>query len=254
MVLRLPPLSITTKEMCTVSFLPLGGNDFILTSNRDEKESRELAKPPSLYSHNHLQVVYPQDQKAKGTWISAAENGFALCLLNGGFVYHKSKPPYRKSRGIVLLDFYNYNNVNQFVVNYDFNGIEPFTLIIIESRSSLKIYELRWDGKQIHISYKDQKLTHFWSSVTLYTKEVIAEREDWFKIWQRNQKEGYTAENIKEFHLTGGKGDKENDLLMRRSGVFTVSVTQIVKVDKEITMNYLDCLRKTENSHLLPLS
>jgi len=240
--------------MCTVSFLPLGGNDFILTSNRDEKDSREIAKPPFIYNHNHLNVAYPQDPKAKGTWIAAAENGYILCLLNGGFVYHKSKPPYRKSRGIVLLDFFNYNNVNQFVVNYDFKGIEPFTLIIIESRSALKIYELRWDGKQIHISYKDQKQTQLWSSVTLYSPEIIEEREQWFKTWKQKQKEGYTAENIKEFHLIGGKGDKENDLLMRRAEVFTVSVTQIVKKDKEVLMNYTDCLRHSENSISLPLT
>ena len=230
--------------MCTVSFLPTGGNNFILTSNRDEKDSREIAHPPQKFVHHHIRVVYPQDPRARGTWIAASENGFTLCLLNGGFMYHKSKPPYRKSRGVVLLDFYKFCNVNQFVVNYDFKGIEPFTLIIIEYKSALKLYELRWDGKQIHLSFKDHKTTHIWSSVTLYTKEIIAEREQWFENWKKEQAGGYNAESIMQFHKTGGKGDKENDVLMRREGTFTVSVTQVIKQEKEVVMNYTDCINK----------
>jgi len=229
--------------MCTVSFLPTGGNNFILTSNRDEKDSREIAIPPQNFVHHHINIIYPQDPRGKGTWIAASENGFTLCLLNGGFMYHKSKPPYKKSRGVVLLDFYKFNNVNQFVVNYDFKGIEPFTLIIVDYKSSMKLYELRWDGKQIHLSFKDHKLTHIWSSVTLYTKEVILEREQWFKEWKQEQKEGYDPVSIKNFHMFGGKGDKENDLMMKREGTFTVSVTQVVKNDKVMEMNYSDCIR-----------
>lgn len=234
--------------MCTVSFLPLGGNDFILTSNRDEKESRKIAVPPQNHLINHIHVVYPTDPQANGTWIAAAENGFVLCLLNGAFVYHKSKPPYRKSRGLVLLDFFKFNNVNQFLVNYDFKGIEPFTLIVVESRSGLKIYELRWDGKHMHLAYKDQNLPHIWSSVTLYAPEIIAEREQWFKEWQRTHTAGYEPEDIRRFHLTGGKGDRENDLLMKRAGVFTVSITQIVRKNQEFLMHYTDCLKSSESA------
>jgi len=233
--------------MCTVSFLPTGGNNFILTSNRDEKESREIANAPQNVVHHHINIVYPQDPKAKGTWIAVSENGFTLCLLNGGFVYHASKPPYKKSRGIVLLDFYKYNNVNQFVVNYDFKGIEPFTMVIVDYKSSLKLYELRWDGKQVHLSFKDHKTTHIWSSVTLYSKEVIEEREQWFKDWKGEQKDGYNPDEIKQFHLTGGKGVSESNLLMKREGTSTVSVTQVIKNEKMLEMNYTDCKRHSSS-------
>jgi len=240
--------------MCTVSFLPKGGNNFILTSNRDEKESRDFAFPPKEFNHEHLKIVYPQDPKGKGTWIATSENGFTLCLLNGGFVYHKSKPPYKKSRGAVLLDFFQFNNVNQFVVNYDFKKIEPFTLIIAEYKSSLKLYELRWDGKQAHLSFKNPKESHIWSSVTLYSSEVRTEREIWFEDWKKNQTHGFEPEDVKMFHLNGGKGEKEKDLLMKRVGTQTVSITQIVKSDKEVTMNYFDSLKKIDYTIVLPLS
>ncbi len=221
----------------------MGGNNFILTSNRDEKDSREIANPPKKYLHYHLNVMYPQDPRAKGTWIAASENGFTLCLLNGAFMAHKSKPAYRKSRGVVLLDFYKFCNVNQFVVNYDFKGIEPFTLIIVEFKSAIKLYELRWDGKQMHLSFKNSKKSHIWSSVTLYAPEIIAEREKWFDKWKKEQSD-YTADSIKNFHQNGGKGDKESDILMKREGAFTVSLTQVVKNDTEIVMNYTDCINQ----------
>ncbi|MFM9944103.1 MAG: NRDE family protein [Bacteroidia bacterium] len=240
--------------MCTVSFLPKGGNDFILTSNRDEKENREIAQHPKEFNHQHLKVVYPQDPRAKGTWIAMSENGFSLCLLNGGFVYHKSKPPYRKSRGVVLLDFFQFNNVNQFVVNYDFKKIEPFTLIIVDYKSSLKLYEVRWDGKQAHLSYKDPKSTHIWSSVTLYSPDVRAEREQWFEDWKKTQTNGFESNTIKEFHFTGGKGEKETDLMMRRAGTFTVSITQIVKEGHRVEMNYTDCIKKINSDVSLPIT
>jgi hypothetical protein len=239
--------------MCTVSFLPKGGNDFILTSNRDEKESREIAHHPKEFINQHIKVVYPQDPRAKGTWIAMAENGFTLCLLNGGFAAHKSKPPYRKSRGVVLLDFFQYNNVNQFVVNYYFKNIEPFTLIIVDYKSALHLYEIRWDGKQVHLSFKDSKVSHIWSSVTLYTPDIRAEREQWFNDWKKEQKTGFEAEKVKEFHLTGGKGDKENDLFMKRAGTFTVSVSQIKKEGKALEMNYTDCMKHSSSTHALTL-
>jgi len=232
----------------------MGVNDFVLTENRDEKGIRSRANPPKIFSHNHLNVIYPQDTKSLGTWIASSENGFSLCLLNGGFTPHKSKPPYRKSRGLVLLDFFQFNNVNQYVVNYDFKGIEPFTLIILEYKSSLKLYEVRWDGKQVHLSFKNHKVPNIWSSVTLYNLDIIKEREKWFSAWKREQNRNFSPESIKTFHQTAGTGDKENDFMMRRENTLTVSITQIIKRDIEIEMNYTDCLKGGDSILSLSLS
>lgn len=240
--------------MCTVSFLPKGGNDFILTTNRDEKDSREIAFPPKAFTHQHSKVIYPQDPKGKGTWVAMSENGFSLCLLNGAFVAHKNNVSYRKSRGLVLLDFFQYNNVNQFVINYDFKKIEPFTLIIVEYKSSLKLYEIRWDGKQAHLSFKNPKLSHIWSSVTLYTPEMRTEREQWFKEWKRAKTNGVEADDIINFHNTGGKGEKVSDIKMKRPGVSTVSITQIIKANKDIRMDYTDCVKMTNSIVSLELT
>ncbi len=240
--------------MCTLSFVPTGGNDFVLTCNRDESLARATALPPQKQIVQHLEVLFPIDPKGKGTWIANSANGFSLCLLNGGFVKHKNNPPYRKSRGLVLLDFFQFNNVNQFVVNYNFNRIEPFTMVIVEYKSSLKLYELVWDGKQAHLSVKDQKLPQIWSSTALYPTHKKKERELWFETWKIENSENLNAETIKNFHITGGGDDSENKLVMRRSEVSTVSITQIIRTLASVEMSYQDMLKKTQSSATMDLA
>ncbi len=240
--------------MCTLSFLPTGGNDFVLTCNRDESLERAKALPPQKHILQHLEVLYPQDQKGKGTWIAASANGFSLCLMNGGFVDYKSNPPYRKSRGLILLDFFEYNNVNQFVVNCDFNRIAPFTLIIAEYKSTLKLYELVWDGKQAHLSIKDPKLPQIWSSSSLYTPSMKNQRSKWFDCWLKENSENLNPQTVKHFHLTAGENEIENRLVMRRKESATISLTQIVKTKQALEMNYFDFSKKTESNLVLELT
>src|SRR5437773_862042 len=89
--------------MCTVTFIPQGDTAFI-THNRDEKSSRAKAIAPKQYIINGYALLFPRDSAAGGTWIAVNESGAAAVLLNGGFVKHPYRPPYRKSRGLVFLD------------------------------------------------------------------------------------------------------------------------------------------------------
>ena len=89
--------------MCTVSLIP-GRESFFLTSNRDEKKIRRQAIPPAIYQYKGARLLYPRDADADGTWIAINQNGNAAVLLNGAFVKHKPRPPYNRSRGLVLLD------------------------------------------------------------------------------------------------------------------------------------------------------
>ena len=88
--------------MCTVTYLPLGDTDFILTSNRDVPYAREKAEHPKTYIEDNVQLTYPKDGKAGGTWIGLSDKKRLLCILNGGFEYHTSRVGYRMSRGIIL--------------------------------------------------------------------------------------------------------------------------------------------------------
>ena len=77
--------------MCTVTYLPLKGNDFILTSSRDVPFSREKALHPQEFIEEGIKLWYPKDGKAGGSWIGLSSKNRLICLLNGAFEYHTSK-------------------------------------------------------------------------------------------------------------------------------------------------------------------
>lgn len=226
--------------MCTVTYLPGGNNKFILTSSRDEQVLRKKAFPPQKYLIDQHAVYYPRDMQAGGTWIATSESSFTLCLLNGAFQKHVHQPPYSKSRGIMLLDFFKFNDVNVFTAGYDFNGIEPFTLLLLDNASHLQLYELRWDGNSTELKEISSIEPAIWSSVTLYEPEVIAQREEWFREWLKHN-DGNNQDAIVKFHETGGVGNKSIDLLMNRDNLLrTLSITSVSNTGSEKLMKYKD--------------
>ncbi|MFZ4796904.1 MAG: NRDE family protein [Bacteroidia bacterium] len=228
--------------MCTVTFLPVN-NGYILTSSRDEKTSRPSALFPQKYIVNNEQLFYPKDNLAGGTWVLTSINNFTLCLLNGAFEKHESNPPYKMSRGLMLLDFFKFNDVGKFITEYNFENIENFTLIIVDSNNGLGLYELRWDGNILHHKTLNVKAPHIWSSCTLYTENAIKNRTDWFDEFIKKPAV-FSKENILQFHKNAGDGSLENSIMMNRENrVKTVSITCIENSDYSYTMDYLN----TEN-------
>lgn len=229
--------------MCTVTFLPSKNDGYILTSSRDEKTIRPAALFPTKYIINGEQVFFPKDQLAGGTWVLTSMNNFTLCLLNGAFEKHDSKPPYKMSRGLILLDFFKSNDVERFVSEFDFSGIENFTLIIVDSNNDVALYELRWDGTKIHKTNLVASEPHIWSSCTLYTPDAIKNRVAWFEDFI-NKNSDFNKENCIEFHKHAGDGSLESSLMMNRDNIVkTVSITCIDHSNYSYTMDYLN----TEN-------
>lgn len=215
--------------MCTVTFLPKSRQDFILTSNRDEDPSR-ASQQLSTQEIGGRKVHFPKDPKAGGTWLATDQDGFTLCLLNGGFEKHKHRPPYRLSRGLMVLDFFKINQVQSFIGNYNFDGIEPFTLVLVDhSSEEVQLNQLVWDEERLDHQVFDAQKPHIWSSSTLYPQPVRDERRQWFSEWLEGRNEFY-QNDILSFHQFGGKGDAWNDFVMNREGrVQTVSVTSLDK-------------------------
>ena len=150
--------------MCTVSFIPVKDKCFI-TSNRDEKKSRKQAMPPAIYEFESGKLIYPKDGDAGGSWIALHENGNAAVLLNGAFEKHSPRPPYRISRGIILLDVLASENPIRRFDHVNLEKIEPFTIIIIEKGD---LYECRWDSCRKYLRHLRSYRPYIWSSVTLY--------------------------------------------------------------------------------------
>lgn len=231
--------------MCTVTYLPQNNKGFILTSNRDEDIARQIALPVTKYVINNKSIYFPKDPNAGGTWIATGSNGFTVCLLNGAFKAHTSSGNYKRSRGLVVLDFFNYTSQYDFIEQYDFSNIEPFTLIFVKhSNNTISICELRWDGKKTHHTNYDASLPHIWSSVTLYSDEVIHQRQNWFNDWVKNNSI-FTRDAILMFHHFGGNGDNQNDIVINRPTKKTVSICCINKINTTDTeIIYEDVINK----------
>ncbi|MBF4517745.1 NRDE family protein [Flavobacterium sp. ANB] len=228
--------------MCTVSFVNNKGVA-IITSNRDEKVIRPGAVVPRNYAHNGKNIMYPKDSKAGGTWFAMDENGTVLVLLNGGIRKHNPILPYRKSRGLIVLDIIAQDSSKDFWQQIDLDNIEPFTLVLYQER---ELYELIWDGFEKRTTRLDESQNHIWSSVTLYPKEIRKERSDWFFDFLKDKNE-ISALDMLDFHRNTHSDDAQNGLIINRENMMkTLSVTQVVTEQNKGVMKYYD-LVKTED-------
>ena len=222
--------------MCTVTYIPHHEKVF-LASNRDEKHWRSAAIPPREYEFPSGKIYFPRDGDAGGSWIAVHENRNVIVLLNGGWEKHIPDPPYEKSRGVVLLDLIQTPRPFDHFRSYNLENIEPFTLVM---RGTGQLAECRWDGERKHAKKLDASLPHIWSSVTLYSKQVVAKREAWFEEWLKSQT-GITLDDVLHFHQFTGDGDQHNDLLMNRDGqVYTVSITGMEITPDHAEIKYID--------------
>lgn len=222
--------------MCTVSFIPVG-NRFYITSNRDEKLTRKTALQPAVYKHEGVNILFPKDADAGGTWIAAKENGDAAVVLNGAFISHMPDPPYRRSRGLILLDLLAYEKPATAFSKIVLDEIEPFTVVIYENKS---LFEFRWDGNERYGKRLSHHQSYIWSSATLYDGLTVKKREQWFNDFLESNSMP-SQQTIINFHRFTGDGDASNDLLMSRDGLYnTVSITSIELNGTKTRMQYLD--------------
>lgn len=226
--------------MCTVTYIPSRDSIYI-ASNRDEMLARKFAEHPAISRFNSGKILFPKDGEKGGTWIGAHSNGNAMVLLNGGFERHIPNPPYARSRGLVFLDVFDADDPVKAFDMLSLDAIEPFTLVLWDGTHAT-LHEMRWDGELKYIAEKDKSQPHIWSSATLYDKEVIQKREQWFEAWLHST-DVYTVETISGFHEFGGEGDKRIDIRMSRGGILqTVSTTVIECSAERSAMYYKDMI------------
>ncbi|MFB9055706.1 NRDE family protein [Mariniflexile ostreae] len=220
--------------MCTVTIVPKGNSDFVLTSNRDEAPDR-LSISPEYYNIKGVKMLFPKDVQSGGTWIGVSENKRMLCVLNGGFTSHIPKVLYRKSRGVVATDFMAFKNIKDDVKAYNFYNIAPFTMIIADWNLNLCFFELVWDGTKAHFKTLT-KAAHIWSSSTLYSARMKEERFRWFTAFKSEHK--LEKETLLHFHKTAGSGNIDYGVIMNRDFVKTTSITQVEKNEEVLKMHY----------------
>lgn len=223
--------------MCTVTYLPLGNNDFILTSNRDEDPKRKTIAPQK-YIEDGVELTYPKDEIAGGTWIGLSDKQRLICLLNGGFTKHIRANSYKMSRGVIVKELLKVENPVKIINHFNFEGIEPFTIVLVDWSVELVAYELVWDGQFKHFKQLKNK-PNIWSSSTLYNDEMKQLRKQWFANWLKDHSI-YNQSDIVTFHQNETLGTQETSLKMKRINVETVSTTSIIKKKNDVTMTYCE--------------
>ncbi len=218
--------------MCTVSFVR-SAIGFALTSSRDESPLRETL-PIGEIEYNDMKLQGPRDARSGGTWLACQSSKRVACLLNGAKNKHVRKLPYNRSRGLVLLDSFQYS-FDEIAQKIDLQGVEPFTLVLIDYENELQLIELVWDGNESEKNVFSTKIgaTHFWSSSTLYEKEVREKRLVWFHNWLNSPNNKNEFDHVWDFHNTSHSTNPTEDIVMQRERVETVSVTQIKKLWNE---------------------
>ena len=223
--------------MCTVTYIPKQ-DGFFFTSNRDEQPTRETISP-AYYNEQGVNLFYPKDKIAGGTWIGLSENNRLVCLLNGGFVYHNPLTKYPKSRGVVVKTILMSANLLEVLDNIDLMGVAPFTLIVLDWEEQTKMYELVWCREQKHIRKLDVGESYIWSSSTLYNEEMKADRNLWFKEQILSRLE-ITQDTVIAFHQNEVLGTLETAPKMKRDKVETISTTQVSKKKDVLGLKYYD--------------
>ncbi len=210
--------------MCTVSFVYSNGKT-IITSNRDEKVLRKSAVEPRNYCINNKNILFPKDPKAGGTWFAVDENANVLVLLNGADEKHKVLLPYRKSRGLIVLDIISSVSPKDFWNEIDLEKIEPFTLVLFQNS---QLFQLRWNGNQKETLVLNECKNHVWSSATLYSKEICEKRSEWFYSFLEKITFPSAIEMF-HFHRNTEKENLENGLVINRNEEMkTLSITQAI--------------------------
>ncbi|MDR6301278.1 NRDE family protein [Mesonia maritima] len=233
--------------MCTITFIPLLKEEkgFVVTSNRDESANRKTL-PPKVVEEKGVKLLYPKDEVAGGTWIGASGKKRLICLMNGAFKPHQRKESYTTSRGVVVKEFLLADDVLNKSESYNFEGIEPFTMIMIVWKAGLEVYELIWDETKVYFN-KLENEPHIWSASMTYDEEMKKAREEWFKDFlEEKSTEVEDPDVMWDFHQNTKKEDKNLGLIIDRGLLKTTSITQLIYSENRVEMRYRDLLKNKD--------
>lgn len=224
--------------MCTVSFYK-DTEKVVITHNRDEHISRPLALDPQKILMGNKIVYCPIDPKSNGTWFALENIGNVFVLLNGAEKKHTSSPPYKKSRGLILLDIVASENFLKTWKEIDLYNIEPFTIIAFVN---YKLFQLRWNENEKLLVRLETEKAHIWSSTTLYSDEIIKKREIWFSEFLIQKQQIFSSNDFINFH--NSKNDLQNGLIINRNQqILTKNITQCEIKKNEFTLTHFDLIR-----------
>jgi hypothetical protein len=185
-------------------------------------------------------VFCPVDPQHLGTWFAVNHLGNVFVLLNGADQKHTPNPPYKKSRGLILLEIADSSNCLDFWHDSDLNQIEPFTIV---AYSNQRLFQLRWNGLKKNKIELDVEQPHIWSSATLYDPGTVNCRKELFTQFLKQQSSALLPSDLLNFHMNANKDDSQNGLIINRDNtMLTKNITQCVIEKSTFVLNHQDLI------------
>jgi hypothetical protein len=207
--------------MCILSIVK-SEKGIVITSNRDEQRSRKNSLTPEFLDLGKCKAIIARDAQAQGTWLLTDNLGRTAILLNGAFETHIPSPPYRESRGIILMNLFQEENFRSAFLFYNLENIEPFQVIYLDLEQA---FQCVWDGNQKQLFEIDLSTPQVFFSPTLYTKEQQTEkRNHFFKTF--TDLSLFKAPRLFEFHSEQNE-NSDLDFFMNREQQTTKSISQV---------------------------
>jgi transport and Golgi organization protein 2 len=119
--------------MCTVSIVPTADGCRVMC-NRDERRTREAARPPRVRPTKMSWAAYPEDPVSGGTWIGVNGDGLVVVLLNRTATLDARRGA-PLSRGSIVPRLLSCTSIAQATQAYDALDVrqfEAFRLVMVQ--------------------------------------------------------------------------------------------------------------------------
>lgn len=209
--------------MCTLSFIP-GKNGYLLAMNRDERLTREAARPPTVFELNGARAVFPYESSG-GTWIGGNDRGLALALLNQNL--NSPAPEKVKSRGMVVRKLLGATSVSELQASLhrlELAGMLPFRLLAFVPHDKA-VLEWAWHGAKLQVKAYPWKYGH-WFSSGLGDDRATRERGAICQAAWRQARAG-TLTWLRQVHRSHRPKRGAFSICVHRNDAQTVSYTEI---------------------------
>ena len=208
--------------MCILSIVK-SEQGIVITSNRDEQRSRKNSLAPEIIDLGERKAIIARDAQAQGTWLLTDNLGRTAILLNGAFESHIPAPPYRESRGLILMNLFQEENFKSAFLFYNLENIEPFQVIYLDTNQA---FQCVWDGNQKHLFVIDLSTPQVFFSPTLYSKEQqVEKRHHFFKTLA--EIESIDSSQLLEIHSNQNINSLDLNFFMSREHQTTKSISQV---------------------------